>query len=101
MLVAGENGRFRQVLLEPAARRAIPDHENPVPNPALLQRGNGFGKDVEALLHDNSAEEGDHHLPVGYAERASPIHVAPLRIELVAIDAARPHRDELVHPLRA
>ena len=90
-----------QLLLEPRARRSVADHQH-----AMLEaeRGEGVdrvGKHVEALFHDDPAEEGDDHLVVGDALRAPPLHVAALGVELVAIDAAGPDLDVAVHPLRA
>ena len=83
------------------ARRALADHQHAVLD---LVRGEGVdrvGKDVEALFHHDPAEEGDHQLVVGDADRAPPRHVAALGVELVAVDAARPDRDVAVHALRA
>ena len=69
--------------------------------PARREGVDRVGEDVEALFHDDPAEEGDDHFVVGDAERSPPFHVAALGVELVAVDAARPDRDVAVHALRA
>jgi hypothetical protein len=61
---------------------------------------NRVREDIQSLFHDHTAEEGDDHLIVTNAVRAAPLHVAPLGVELIAIDPARPDGDVAVHALR-
>src|SRR5206468_2394864 len=56
--------------------------------------------DVQALFHHDAAEERDDHFIVGNPERAAPCHVAAIRVELLAVDAARPDGNVAVHALR-
>jgi len=58
-------------------------------------------KDVEALFHDQPADEADRRHVVFQAEAAPPFEVAPAGVENLPVDAARPDPDVVVHPLVA
>ena len=69
-------------------------------SPSSAKAVNRVSEDVEALFHDDTAEEGDHHLVVGDPDRTAPGHVAAVGIELLSINATGPDGDVAVHPLR-
>ena len=54
-------------------------------DPAVDQREDRIGEDVEAFFHHDPAEEGDDHLVVVDADRSPPAHVAAFGIELVPV----------------
>ena len=99
-LEAGED-RVGQPLLEPVARRPVADHQHLVADLAAGEPVDRVGEDVEALFHHQPADEADRRHVVLDAERAPPGEVAAAGIEDLAVDAARPDADVVVHPLVA
>jgi hypothetical protein len=82
-------------------RGALADDHHAVLHAALGQFLDRVGKDIEALFHDQTAQETHHHLIIGNAQRPAPGHVTAPRIEHRAVHAPRPQRDVIVHPLVA
>src|SRR5690606_2446322 len=91
-----------EALFEPAARRSFADDQygrrNATPAAELVDR---VGENVEALFHHQAPEEADRYRIVGDAMRTAPGEIAPLGREDLAVDAALPQRDVVVHALRA
>ena len=99
-LLADED-RLGQALLEPGRAGPSPMTSTWCLTLRSASASMRIGEHVEALFHHQPAEEGDDQLVVLDAEAAPPCHVAAARVELVAVDAARPDRDVAVHPLGA
>jgi hypothetical protein len=48
----------------------------------LFQLVDRVGKDVQALFHDQPAENADHHVIVGQAQRAAPFQATALGVKI-------------------
>ena len=103
-IVSGElarENRFGHLLRKPGSRRAFPDDQDAFLDAPVRKCADRFGEDVEAFLHDDPPKKGDDQFVVGEPHASTPFHIAPLGVELVAIDAARPDRYVSIHSASA
>ena len=89
--------RAGQIGSEPAARRAVADHQHLVRHAARAQLDDRLGEHVEAFLHHQPPEEHDGDVRLGQPERAPPFGIAARGGEDRAIHSAAPQPDIGVH----
>ena len=81
--------------------RAFADHQHLVRYLAPFQFVDRIGKDIETLFHHQPTQKADDRFVIGDAQRLAPLQIAATGVENLAIHAARPDADIIVHPLVA